>query len=379
MKKLMLALLVLILALTASFMSPTFVSAETEEAVFHSMYNYLVTNPLEEIGEEEIQEYALKVENAIFLAEQIEGNEEKKNSIKDFSSKHAFVLKKYKFFVKDYKIKQVYNLEDYSSTANGTILLNSEKASAEYAIENAVNKKQVDDAFLAFYNFVNSDVLAKNVNIAKTIPGSAITAEATTANESLYFSTDDYLEVVKYNNSAIIKNAKVALLDCEDLLMENGGIAYYFSVGLCQNGVRAKTIETPLVLKINLTDIGLTLEDGTATQIAVYEGNRKVKLQSATIKDNCVVFEINELGEYALCLDGYAIENRSGIVTFFTKYGVYVVLGLLVIFLIAMPIRYARKVKKKKIKAEQKEYKRYKKAKKLEIKKQKKQKRNEKI
>ncbi len=373
MKKFMLMVSVLMVALMASFISPTFVSANTDETVLNDTYNYLVLNPLETVLD--VQEYSSKVENGIILAEAINADEERKASIEDFYVKYYdFILKKYKFYVKDYKIPSVYNPEDYSNTENGTIKLNREKSIAELAIENATNKQEVDDAFTVFYELINSNDLAKNVNIAKTNEQSTINAEAVTADGSLYFSTDDYLIVSKYNNSAIVKNTNVALLESEELLMENGGVAYYFNIQLNKNGVIAESIEKPIIVKIKLEDVGLTLSSDVVAQIATYNGNRNVTLQSATVLDGYLVFEISNVGEYALCLEGYAIEHRSAVVTFFNKYGIYVLLGLLVVFLIVAPIQYSRKLKKKKIKAEKKEFKRYKKAKKLENKKSKKQK-----
>ena len=379
MKKFMLAISAIFLALTVSFVSPSLASAETQQTVFNSAYNYLVLNPFEEIQEAQIEEYALKVESAITLAEELSNNEEVKSTIIDFDNKHAFILKKYKFFVSDYKLGSIYNEQDYSNTENGIIKLNNEKASAKLAIENATNKQQVDEAYSTFYELVNSNSLAINVNIAKTNEESTIYGEVTTVDGSSYFSTDDYLIISKFNNSAIFKNAQVALLESEELLMENGGIAYYFNVQLNKNGVILENLETPLLVKIKLDGANLTVEDGTVCQIAVYKGNRTVELKNATILNGVLEFEISELGAYALCLEGYAIQNRSAVVTFFSKYWVYVLLGAVVIFLIVVPIQFSRKLKRKKLKAEKKEFKRYQKAKKLQIKKQKKQKRNEKV
>lgn len=379
MKKFMLAISAIFLALTVSFVSPSLASAETQQTVFNSVYNYLVLNPLEEIQEAQIEEYALKVESAITLAEELANNEEVKSTIIDFDSKHYSILKKYKLFVSNYKLGSIYNEQDYSNTENGIILLNKEKSIAETAILNAVNKSQVDDAFLTFYNFINSNALAKNVSIAKTNEESTVYGEVSTVDGSLYFSTDDYLIISKYNNSAIFKNAQVALLESEELLMEKGGIAYYFNVQLNKNGVILENLETPLLVKIKLDGANLTVEDGTVCQIAVYKGNRTVELKNANVLNGALEFEISELGAYALCLEGYAIQNRSAVVTFFSKYWVYVLLGAVVIFIIVTPITVARKVKRRKLKKEKQEYKRYKKAKKLEIKKQKKQKRNEKV
>ncbi|MBO5851095.1 MAG: hypothetical protein J6R29_02045 [Clostridia bacterium] len=359
MKKFMLTLSVLIVAFIISLISPTFVSAETEEAVLNDTYNYLVLNPLETVLD--VQEYSSKVENGIILAEAINADEEKRASIEGFDKKYTLILKKYKLFVRDYKLTSIYNPEDYPNTENGLIKINNEKLSAKLNIDNATSKQQVDEAFSAFYELINSNDLAKNVNIAKTNEQSQIYAQAVTADDSLYFSTDDYLIVSKYNDSAIIKNTNVALLDSEELLMENGGVAYYFNIQLNKNGVVVDSIEKPIIVKIKLEDVGLTLSSDVVAQIATYNGNRKVTLQNATVVDNYLTFEISNVGKYALCLEGYAIEHRSAVVTFFAKYGIYVLLGLLVLFLIIAPIQYSRKLKKKKVKTEKKEFKRFKK------------------
>ena len=375
MKKFMLTLSVIIWALMASVISPSFVSANTNVEAFNSAYNYLVTTPFETVDDGEIIEYATKVESAIVLAETIAQDQELASSVNDFSYKHNFVLKKYKFFVSDYKLEVIYNPQDFSNTENGIIKINSEKSIAKTAIEYAANKEQVDNAYLTFYNLINSNDLAKNVSTVKTQEDSIVSATATTLNNSLYFSTDDYLVVTKYNNSAIVKNAKVALMDSEELLMENGGIAYYFNVQLSKGGVMASEITEELIVTISLEEVGLTVEDGAPVQIVKYKGNRQVEFISALVANNNVMFNVSEVGAYALCLEGYALENRSAVVTFFKNYGVYLLLALLLVFLIVAPIQYNRKLKKKKLKAEKKEYKRYKKAKKLEIKNQKKKKR----
>ena len=62
MRKFMLVVSVLIVALMASFVSPISVGAETQEEVFNNAYNYFHSNPLEEIDESQIEEYGLKIE-----------------------------------------------------------------------------------------------------------------------------------------------------------------------------------------------------------------------------------------------------------------------------------------------------------------------------
>ena len=162
-------------------------------------------------------------------------------------------------------------------------------------------------------------------------------------------------------NSALRKNTNDALLENDKLLMTDGGVAYYFNVKLNQNGVIVESILEKVKVTINLKDVGLEVENGAVAQIAKYNGNKSVTLTPATILNDCVTFEISELGQYALCLEGYATQNESRLATFFTKYKGYMLLALIGIFLIVAPIQYNRKMKRRKLKQEKLAYGRYRK------------------
>ena len=358
MKKLMLTVSVLVVALMSLLVSPTYAYAETQETLFNNLYNYLVTTSVDDVG---IAEYSVKVEDAVVLAESIMDDDAIVSNIKGFEDKYKFILKKYKLYVINYKLDALYNLSDYSDSANGKPLLLNEKSIAKYSIECAVNKKQVDDAYNAFYSLIEKDEFAKNTNAIKTSIESLLTAEATIVDGTLSFSTDDCIVISKVNNSAVVKNMNSALLVDGVTSMQNPGVAYYFNIQLNKNGTIVNEFDKKLKLKIKVEDLGLELplENGSLAQVAKYNGNETIALTDASVVNGYVEFEIDALGEYAICLEGYKVESKN-YADIFDKYKGYLLLALLAIFLTVAPIRYNRKLKRKQLKKEKQEYKAYK-------------------
>ncbi len=356
MKKFILAVSVLIVALMTSFVSPTFVRADSQSAVFIDKYNYLMATTLDDNNADE---YAQIVEDAIILAESIDRNDAVKAQIKDFDEKSLTILKKYQLYVINYKLCKAYNLDDYSNSENGKQYLLSEQSIARYSIEVAVNKKQVDDAYENFYNLIKMDIFAKNINVVKTVDGGKFTAEAVVLDGTLCFSTDDYITISQKSDAAVIKNINKAILANTSTKLTDGGVAYYFDVQLCKNGALVNDFAKRISLKVKLDDLGLTVLDGSAIQIAKYNGNEKITLIDAEVENGYAVFEIDELGAYAICLDGYKISEE----TFFTKldaYKGYFILALVALFITIAPIQYGRRLKRKQLKVEKQEFKAYK-------------------
>ncbi len=373
MKKFMLALSAIIMIFFATTITPSNVSASTDKEQIISICNYLNNNPLEEVDSNNASTYRQTVTDGLVLAEQINADSTRKAKIENFEFKFNYIFNSYKFFLIDYEIESIYNPSEYSQSENGVVKLNNAKHTAINGVEYATSKSEADEAFNDFKNLVNSNELVKNVNIAQTESDAKITGAIETVDGSKIFSPDDSVVISKYVNSIIIKNAKVALLNNAELASENYGIAYYFNVEYKQNGIFSeKDFKSAVKVKIKLSDVGLDLQNGTVVQIAKYQGNHNITLNDASVEEGYLVFTLKSPGEYALVADGYAIKNRSYVVQFFIDYGVYVLLGVVVILIIAIPIRVRRKAKRKAEKRIKKEFKIFRKSNKIKEKQNKK-------
>ncbi len=379
MKKFMLAISAIVMCVLTLTITPSNVSATTDNDQVVTVCNYLYSNSLETIDSQEIETYKQTVTDGLILVEQIKADEERKATVDNFDGRFNLILKSYKDFLIDYEIELLYKPSEYAYSENGVIKLNNAKATATHDIEYANSKSQADEAFNVFKNLVNSNELVKNVNVAQTVSDATITGSIETTDGANIFSPDDEVIISKFTNSVVIKNAKVALMGNENLLTETSGVAYYFTVEYKQNGViKDEAFSSPVKVKIKVEDLELDLQDGDAVQIVTYGGNHKVSLMEASIVDGNLTFILNSPGEYGLVADGYALKNRSYVVQFFIDYGVYVGIGFVVVLIIILPIRARRKAKRKEQKRLKKEFNIFKKNNKRQEKQNKKKKRNKK-
>ncbi|MBR6736958.1 MAG: hypothetical protein IKL82_01165 [Clostridia bacterium] len=382
--------LILIVALTLAlafigFASPVKAFADTvyeneyQQAFFENYESVCQVNVAGGYSATNALQYYQASGNGLQGGEQAEALSE--GFLTTYRNEYEVLMVAYKNVCK-YMLDNSFNLSDYAPTENGVVLVNTKLQEAKTAISQATCKQEVDVACQTFIDFISGGTAVKNNNVLVTEEGASITASvATTAK---VFSPDDVLSVKKFADSVITKNLKLALLDSTELTVNEGGVAYYFSVKWLRNGVIVEDrADLAVTFTVSLEDMGLTVENGAPVQIARYLGNGNVAFTSATVDGGNLIFSLTGFGgdieskydlDFAVVLEGYALESR-GFVYDNWQTILIVLAGIVVIYLISKMVKTAKKGKMKK---EFKAFKKERKLKKKQAKQEKKAKQEEK-
>lgn len=253
----------------------------------------------------------------------------------------------------------------YTPTNNGIILIHQKEGEAISAIRSATSKVEIDTACTAFLDFIATTELSKySVSVATSSETEIV---ATVTSERAIFSEEDYLTAVKFNNSVIEKNTQNSLSKSSNLTVIDGGVASYFSLRWVSGGVIQEDTQVPVTVSVNLSSLGLTVQDGTSVQIARYVKNGEVSFLEASVSEGNLVFSLTAFGgdidseydlDFAVILSGYAGEEGSVVGDFLKDNWLILVIVICLIAIVSTVGAIAVRIRNKKLK---KEFKRFKK------------------
>jgi hypothetical protein len=253
----------------------------------------------------------------------------------------------------------------YTPTNNGIILIHQKEGEAISAIRAATSKVEIDTACTAFLDFIATTKLSKySVSVATSSETEIV---ATVTSERAIFSEEDYLTAVKFNNSVIEKNTQNSLSKSSNLTVIDGGVASYFSLRWVSGGVIQEDTQVPVTVSVNLSSLGLTVQDGTSVQIARYVKNGEVSFLEASVSEGNLVFSLTAFGgdieseydlDFAVILSGYAGEEGSVVGDFLKDNWLILVIVICLIAVVSTVGAIAVRIRNKKLK---KEFKRFKK------------------
>ncbi len=243
----------------------------------------------------------------------------------------------------------------YAPTSGGITLVRNKLKEFKDKIELSTKMMEIDVAFASWESFINSGEAALKVNSISSSSGIGTKLEAS----GLIFAEDDVVEVTKFLDSVIIKNTQSALDGNENLLSEDSGIAYFFSLRWKSDGVVVegdKVPETPIKVSVNLKDLGL--ENATDVQLVRYKGLGEVKfVDGVEVKDGYLTFTLETFGsdiesdyalDFAVVAKGYKQESNP--------IYLYVLIGAGALLLVLIIFQMIRGVKKRRRKKDYKKF-----------------------
>ena len=248
------------------------------------------------------------------------------------------------------------NANKFSATSGGRVAFEKDVKAAKTKIDKFNLKSETDKCYSELKNKVDGEEYS--VATDNIVSSDGITVSLKTESGEKDFAEDDGVKVIRYLNSAVIRNAGLALSKSKDMTVENGGAAYFFTIKYMRNGVYAESFNSPVEVKIKLSDLNLAgIKDGSSVQAGAYAGKGKVVLCDAAIKDGFFSFTASKPGDYFIVAGGYAYKDDG----FFKNYGAYLLVGLAAIAVAAIIVNFFIRKKKKAEKKLMKEFKEYKK------------------
>lgn len=365
-------LLSLILAVVTMFSSTAFTANAYEivdvEAVFNESYSEVCALQYEGggyIDESNYLNYISSSGDGLTVVESVAVKDTLINAIDNFEIKYGELLNVYKK-ASAVKLGTFYNINDFSPTENGSVLLNNKKSLAASQIDDSESKSEID----AIVNNFESEILSGienglfSIKLKYVQTGSGDKYTASVTANSLIFSSDSSLVVTDVKNEILIKNTQIALTKNASVIDE-GGVVKYLNVALTENGVlnQSSYESDKIKISIELNSIGVTVADGEVLQVAKYLKNQEVEIIAATVESGYITFEVSQFGKYAVIQKGYRIENASAFLAFFSEYGIAVGIVAVILLIIIIAISATIKRKKRREKKEFKEFKKHKKEK----------------
>lgn len=253
---------------------------------------------------------------------------------RNYRNQHTDVFRVYKN-VTLYKLNKSYVESDYSPSDNGLVLLHDKLYEARGKISTATTYQGVVDAVNEFMEFISSDEASKKTDNLSTNNEQAI--QVSVQAKAPIFGDDDVLVAKKFLDSVIIKNTKIALIDNENLLDPTSGVAYFFSIRWVRDGVIIKGDEdtpTKVTIKVDTSQMGITVDDSSCMQIVRYLGNQEVAFVNASLADGKIVFSLDNFGgdiesnydlDFAVVIKGYKLEAPSMVGKFINENMVIVI------------------------------------------------------
>lgn len=307
--------------------------------------------------EENVGEMLSCTSSAVIAAENLKYVVTSLEYSKKYQNKHTDVLRvcknSYIWLMEngyDLNVQPIVDFSVYAPTSGGIVLVRNKLKEFKDKIELAETMVEIDVAFVSWELFINSGEPALKVDSISSDKGIGVKLEA----DELIFAEDDVVEVAKFLNSVIIKNTQSALVGNENLLSEDSGIAYFFSLRWKSDGVIVegnKVPETPIKVSVKLKDLGL--ENATDVQLVRYKGSGEVEfVDGVEVKDGYLTFTLKTFGndiesdyalDFAVVAKGYKQEAKP--------IYLYVLIGavaLLFVLIISQMIRGVKKRRRKK-------------------------------
>lgn len=346
------------------------VNAQTENDVhvqnLTNAYNQVVEF-LNEDGEYTItkaESFSTLCETALVSAETLKQSvsPEEYNSL--YRNMHFDVLKMFKNSI-IYRIENGYNPDIYAKTDGGITLIRKKVAEAKDAITVTSLVQDIVDVYDGWVEFITTADIARNVLSISTVGESSYKVTAVCQTEM--FASDDILKVKHFVDSAIIKNAKVALLNNDELLNDNMGVATAISIRWVRNGVILSGNSIPeKQVQLLINKDSLDVELGENIQIVRYLGNQQVEFLNADVSGENIVITLDKFGEdiesnysldFFVLTEGYALETRTKIDDLIP----IAIAVVAVIFVLWFIFGIFKAIKKRKRRKEMKEFRKYKK------------------
>lgn len=292
--------------------------------------------------------------SAVEAAEFLKQNVSDSDYDKYYRNKHTDVLRVCKN-AHIWIMERSYDPSIYAPTSGGIVLVNSKLSEYKGEIEVATKLIDIQLAYFNWTKFIESSEPALKVSSIVSGDGVSVKLEA----DSKVFAEDDVVEVTEFLNTVIIKNTQLALSESDELLAEDSGLAYFFSLRWKSDGVVVegnKVPESPIKVTIELKDLGL--ENATDIQLVRYKGLGEIEfVDGIEVKDGYLTFTLQSFGndfesdyalDFAVVAKGYKQESKP----IYT----YVLIGAGALVLVIVVFQMIRGVKKRRRKKDYKKF-----------------------
>ncbi len=269
-----------------------------------------------------------------------------------------------------YNLNKNFDESDYSPSDNGIVLLHNKLYEARGKISNATSVMDVENAYQEFLEFISSGEVSKKTDKLSTNNEQAI--QVSVQASSPIFGDDDVLVTKKFLDSVIIKNTQIALIDNENLLDPTNGVAYFFSIRWVRDGVIIRGDEaspTKVTFMVDVSQMGVTVDDSSCMQIVRYLGNQEVAFINASLVEGKIVFSLDNFGgdiegnydlDFAVVIKGHQLEAPSTVGKFINENKVIVISvagAIVLLYLLIKVIKInSRRRKRKQYKQFRREY-----------------------